>query len=82
MLGKGENRKYMACIGNFVAFLEACIETDQKYVIYNCINTPNLKMNELVSQVPTNLKTKGGVDQTLPSKVVSPNPKMEILYTE
>ena len=31
MVGKGENKKSMAYIGNVVAFLEACIATDQKY---------------------------------------------------
>ena len=51
MVGKGENKKSMAYIGNVVAFLETCIATDQKYGIYNYVDTPDLTMNELVSAV-------------------------------
>ena len=66
MVGKGENKKSMAYIGNIVAFLETCIETDKKYGIYNYIDTPDLTMNELVSQVRTKLKGKTGVGLRLP----------------
>jgi len=66
MLGKGENKKSMAYIGNIVAFLEACIVTDQKYGVYNYVDTPDLTMNELVSQVRANLKGKIGVGPRLP----------------
>ncbi len=66
MVGKGENKKSMAYIGNVVAFLEACISTDQKYGVYNYVDTPDLTMNELVSQVRTQLNGKDGVGPRLP----------------
>ncbi|MDB4191236.1 NAD(P)-dependent oxidoreductase [Amylibacter sp.] len=66
MVGKGENKKSMAYIGNIVAFLEACISAEQKYGIYNYVDTPDLMMNELVSQVRAKLKGKTGVGPRLP----------------
>ena len=66
MVGKGENKKSMAYIGNVVAFLETCIATEERYGVYNYIDTPDLTMNELVSQVRTNLKGKTGVGLRLP----------------
>ena len=66
MVGKGQNKKSMAYIGNIVAFLEACIATDQKYGVYNYVDTPDLTMNELVSQVRARLKGKTGVGPRLP----------------
>ena len=66
MVGKGENKKSMAYIGNLVAFLETCIATDQKYGVYNYIDTPDLTMNELVSQVRAKLKGKTGVGPRMP----------------
>ena len=66
MVGKGENKKSMAYIGNIVAFLEACIETEQTYGVYNYVDTPDLTMNELVSQVRTKLRGRDGVGPRLP----------------
>ena len=66
MVGKGENKKSMAYIGNIVAFLETCITTEQKYGVYNYVDTPDLTMNELVSQVRAKLKGKSGVGPRLP----------------
>lgn len=66
MVGKGENKKSMAYISNIVAFLETCIATEQKYGVYNYVDTPDLTMNELVSQVRANLKDKSGVGPRLP----------------
>jgi nucleoside-diphosphate-sugar epimerase len=66
MVGKGENKKSMAYIGNVVAFLEKCISTDQKYGVYNYVDTPDLTMNELVSQVRAKLKGKEGAGLRLP----------------
>ena len=66
MVGKGENKKSMAYIGNIVAFLEACIATDQKYGLYNYVDTPNMTMNELVTQVRAKLRGKTGVGPRLP----------------
>ncbi len=56
MVGQGENKKSMAYIGNVVAFLEACIATDDKYGVYNYVDTPDLTMNELVLQVRAKLR--------------------------
>jgi len=66
MVGRGSNKKSMAYIGNVVAFLETCIATDQKYGVYNYVDTPDLTMNELVSQVRAKLKGKEGVGPRLP----------------
>ena len=66
MVGKGENKKSMAYIGNIVAFLETCIATDQKYGVYNYVDTPDLTMNDLVSRVRAELKGKNGVGPRLP----------------
>lgn len=66
MVGNGQNKKSMAYIRNFVAFLEACIVTDQKYGVYNYADTPDLTMNELVSQVRLHLKGKDNVGFRLP----------------
>ena len=66
MLGKGNNKKSIAYIGNVVSFLESCILTDQKYGIFNYIDTPNLTMNELVLQVQNKLKGKRDVGLRLP----------------
>jgi nucleoside-diphosphate-sugar epimerase len=66
MVGKGENKKSMAYIGNMVAFLETCIATKQKYGLYNYVDTPDMTMNELVSQVRSELTGKTGVGPRLP----------------
>ncbi len=66
MVGRGENKKSMAYIGNVVAFLEICISSDEKYGVYNYVDTPDLTMNELVSQVRSKLKGKTGVGPRLP----------------
>jgi len=66
MVGKGENKKSMAYIGNIVAFLETCITTEQKYGVYNYVDTPDFAMDELVSQVRQTLKGKRGVGLRLP----------------
>ena len=66
MVGKGENKKSMAYIGNIVSFLETCIATDRKYGVYNYVDTPDLTMNELVSHVRAKLKGKTGVGLRLP----------------
>jgi nucleoside-diphosphate-sugar epimerase len=66
MVGKGENKKSMAYVGNVVSFLETCIATDQKYGVYNYIDTPDLTMNDLVSQVRATLKGTPDVGFRLP----------------
>jgi len=66
MVGKGENKKSMAYIGNIVAFLETCIATEQKYGIYNYVDTPDLTMNELISEVRAKLTGTTEVGLRLP----------------
>ena len=66
MIGKGENKKSMAYIKNVVAFLEKCITTDQKYGVYNYVDTPDMTMNDLVTQVRAKLKGRQNVGPRLP----------------
>lgn len=66
MIGRGENKKSMAYIGNVVAFLEACIETNQRYGLYNYVDIPNLKMSELVELVRNKLHNKMGTGFQVP----------------
>ncbi len=57
MIGKGENRKSMAYVGNIVAFIEYCINTRLKgYEVYNYTDKPDFTMNELVTHVGDVLK--------------------------
>ena len=66
MVGRGENKKSMAYIGNVVAFLETCIASDRQYGVFNYVDTPDLTMNELVSQVRAKLRGESGVGPRLP----------------
>lgn len=59
MVGKGTNKKSMAYVGNIVAFIKYCIESQKPgYRLYNYIDKPDLCMNELVQQVETSLNKK------------------------
>lgn len=52
MVGKGENKKSMAYVGNIVAFIKYLIENKKEsYNVYNYVDKPDFSMNELVSQV-------------------------------
>jgi nucleoside-diphosphate-sugar epimerase len=52
MIGKGENKKSMAYVGNIVAFVQYMIENCNKgYNVFNYIDKPDLNMNQLVSHV-------------------------------
>ena len=66
MVGSGQNRKSMAYIANVVAFLEACIGSDRKYALFNYVDTPDLTMNALVTQVRSKLKGQNGVGLRIP----------------
>lgn len=66
MVGTGTNRKSMAYIGNVVAFLEKCIESNRQYAVFNYVDTPDLDMNTLVRQVRKVLKGKDNVGLRLP----------------
>ena len=66
MIGPGTNIKSMAYIGNIVAFLEKCVDSEKKYAVYNYVDTPNLDMNTLIRQVRKTLKGKENVGPRLP----------------
>lgn len=52
MVGKGENKKSMAYIGNIVAFIKFLIENKREgYNVYNYIDKPDFTMNELIDHV-------------------------------
>ena len=56
MVGNGTNKKSMAYVGNIVAFIQYCIETQKPgYRLFNYIDKPDLSMNELVQQVEKSL---------------------------
>ena len=69
MIGAGKNRKSMAYIGNVVAFLEKCIESDRKYAVFNYVDTPDLDMNTLVRQVRKVLKGQDSVGLRIPQLI-------------
>ena len=59
MVGKGTNKKSMAYVGNIVAFIQHCIETQNPgYRLFHYIDKPDLNMNELVQQVEISLNKK------------------------
>lgn len=66
MIGDGQNHKSMAYIGNIVAFLKACVDSDRHYGLFNYVDTPDMDMNTLVSQVRRVLSNKDGVGIRLP----------------
>ena len=66
MVGRGQNKKSMAYVGNVVAFLERTLQTELKYGVFNYVDTPDLTMNGLVSQVREKLHSKPGVGLRLP----------------
>jgi nucleoside-diphosphate-sugar epimerase len=52
MVGKGNNKKSMAYVGNIVAFIKFLIENKTtSYNVYNYIDKPDFTMNELVGHV-------------------------------
>lgn len=66
MIGNGRNHKSMAYIGNIAAFLKACVDSDRHYGLFNYVDTPDMDMNTLVSQVRRILSDKDGVGPRLP----------------
>ena len=49
MIGNGENRKSIAYVGNFVAFLESCIRNEKALSVFNYVDEPAISMNEIVT---------------------------------
>ena len=66
MIGNGQNKKSMAYVGNVVGFLEACMNEKSQYAVYNYVDTPNLTMAELVSEVRQSLGFGNGTGVPLP----------------
>ena len=59
MIGKGNNRKSMAYVGNVAAFIKFCLETQKIGLrILNYTDQPDLTMNELVLQAEESLNRK------------------------
>lgn len=60
MIGKGENKKSMAYVGNVVAFIKYLIDNDRPgYRVFNYVDKPDFNMNELVTQVRGDLHQNG-----------------------
>lgn len=66
MIGNGKNKKSMAYVENLAAFLVKCIESDEKYAVYNYVDTPDFTMNELVSLARGKLRGKPSVGIRIP----------------
>jgi nucleoside-diphosphate-sugar epimerase len=66
MVGSGQNKKSMAYIGNVVAFLDKCIETDKAYALFNYVDTPDYSMNDLIKHVRLKLTGKNNVGLRIP----------------
>jgi nucleoside-diphosphate-sugar epimerase len=66
MIGSGQNKKSMAYVGNVVGFLEACVNETSSYGVYNYVDTPNLTMAQLVSEVRHSLGRGNGTGLRLP----------------
>jgi len=59
MIGRGENRKSMAYVGNVAAFIKFCLETKKTGLrVLNYTDQPDLTMNELVLQAEESLNRK------------------------
>jgi nucleoside-diphosphate-sugar epimerase len=59
MIGKGENKKSMAYVGNVVAFIKNQIENKTAGLqIFNYVDKPDFNMNELVSVVQNKMNLK------------------------
>jgi len=59
MIGKGQNKKSMAYVGNVAAFIKHCIQTQKPgYRVFNYVDKPDFNMNELVAQVEVSLNKK------------------------
>jgi GlcNAc-P-P-Und epimerase len=66
MIGNGKNKKSMAYVENLAAFLVKCIESDEKYAVYNYVDTPDFTMNELVCLVRGKLRGSPSVGIRIP----------------
>jgi len=59
MIGKGQNKKSMAYVGNVVAFIKNRIdESEPGYHIFNYVDKPDLSMVELIRIIEEKMKIK------------------------
>lgn len=59
MVGKGENKKSMAYVGNIVAFIKFLIDEKREgYNVFNYIDKPDFTMNELIDHISKVLNKK------------------------
>jgi len=59
MIGKGQNKKSMAYVGNVVAFIKDRLELAQEgYHVFNYVDKPDLNMTSLLSEIENSLKKK------------------------
>tara|TARA_B110000908_G_C10210827_1_gene430141 strand:+ start:343 stop:1320 length:978 start_codon:yes stop_codon:yes gene_type:complete len=59
MIGKGQNKKSMAYVGNIVALINNRIEKKEVgYQVYNYADKPDFSMNELVNVIENKMKIK------------------------
>lgn len=59
MIGKGQNRKSMAYVGNVVAFIKYRLElAEEGYHVFNYIDKPDLTMASLLGVIQKSLKKK------------------------
>ena len=59
MIGKGENRKSMAYVGNVVAFIKHRLElAEEGYHVFNYIDKPDLTMTSLLGVIEKSLNKK------------------------
>lgn len=57
MIGKGQNKKSMAYVGNVVGFIKDRIEKEETgYNVFNYVDKPDFNMNELVSIIDKKMK--------------------------
>ena len=59
MIGKGQNRKSMAYVGNVVAFIKYRLElAEEGYYVFNYIDKPDLTMTSLLGVIEKSLNKK------------------------
>ncbi|MDA9201818.1 NAD-dependent epimerase/dehydratase family protein [Flavobacteriaceae bacterium] len=59
MIGKGQNKKSMAYVGNVVAFIKDRLEKQEPgYHVFNYADKPDFNMNELVSVIEQKMKLR------------------------
>jgi nucleoside-diphosphate-sugar epimerase len=58
MLGKGNNRKSMAYVGNVAEFLTFCLEEKEPFKVYNYADKPDYQIKYLIGDIYTQLGWK------------------------